>query len=56
MYIMYINASNNTPSYTHVSSYKVWRVHPPPPQREYVYSSPDANNDDELAFVLQSVY
>ena len=30
MYIMYANASNNTPSYTHVSSYVVWRVHPPP--------------------------
>ena len=25
---MYTNASNNTPSYTHVSSYVVWRVHP----------------------------
>jgi hypothetical protein len=28
MYIMYANASNNTPSYTNVSSYVVWRVHP----------------------------
>ena len=27
-YIMYANASNNTPSYTHVSSYVVWNVHP----------------------------
>jgi hypothetical protein len=25
---MYTNASNNTPSYTHISSYVVWRVHP----------------------------
>ena len=28
MYTMYINASNNTPSYTHISSYIIWRVHP----------------------------
>ena len=28
MYIMYPNASNNTLSYTHTSSYVVWRVHP----------------------------
>ena len=28
MYNMYASASNNTPSYTHVSSYVVWRVHP----------------------------
>ena len=29
MYTMYANASNYTPFYTHVSSYVVWRVHPP---------------------------
>ena len=29
MYTMYANASNNTPYYTCVSSYMVWRVHPP---------------------------
>ena len=28
MYTMYANASNNTASYTHVSSYMIWRVHP----------------------------
>ena len=28
MYTMYITVSNNTPSYTHVSLYIVWRVHP----------------------------
>ena len=28
MYTMYTNTSNNTPSYTHVSLYVVWRVHP----------------------------
>ena len=28
MYSMYANASNNTPSYTYVSSYMAWRVHP----------------------------
>jgi hypothetical protein len=28
MYTMYASASNNIPSYTHVSSYVVWRVHP----------------------------
>ena len=28
MYIMYTNASNNTPSNTHVCSYVVWTVHP----------------------------
>ena len=28
MYTMYASASNNTPSYTYVSSYGVWRVHP----------------------------
>ena len=28
MYTMYSNASNNTPSYTKVSSYVEWRVHP----------------------------
>ena len=27
-YIMRINASTNTPFYTHISSYVVWRVHP----------------------------
>jgi len=32
MYIVYINASNNTPSYTYVSLYVVWRVPLPPPQ------------------------
>ena len=26
---LYTNASNNTPSHTHVSSYVVWSVHPP---------------------------
>ena len=30
MYSMYVNASNNTPTYTHVSSYMVWRVQPWP--------------------------
>ena len=25
---MYTNASNNTPSYIHISLYVVWRVHP----------------------------
>ena len=28
MYIVYANTSYNTPYYTHVSSYLVWRVHP----------------------------
>lgn len=28
MYTMYIDASNNTPPYTHIDSYMVWRVHP----------------------------
>ena len=28
MYIMYTHASSNIPSYTHVSSYVVWGVHP----------------------------
>ena len=28
MYIVYTNVSNNTPYYTHVNSYMVWRVHP----------------------------
>ena len=28
MNTMYANASNNTPSYTHISAYVVWRVHP----------------------------
>ena len=32
MYIMYINASSNTTSYTHVSLYMVWRIQPPPPR------------------------
>ena len=27
-FTMYTNASNNAPSYTHVSLYMVWRVHP----------------------------
>ena len=31
MFIMYANTSNNIPSYTHVSSYVVWRDHPPWP-------------------------
>ena len=30
MYIMYANASNNTPFYTHINSQMVWRVHPYP--------------------------
>ena len=29
MFIMYANASNITQSYTHVSSYMIWRIHPP---------------------------
>ena len=29
MFTMYANISNNTPSYTHISLYVVWRVHPP---------------------------
>jgi hypothetical protein len=29
MYTMNANASNNTPSYIHVSSYVVWRIYPP---------------------------
>ena len=29
MYVMYVGASNDTPSYTHISLYVVWRVHPP---------------------------
>ena len=29
MYAMYANASNNTPSYTHVKSCMVWWIHPP---------------------------
>ena len=28
MYTMCANASNNTPSYSHVRSYMVWKVHP----------------------------
>ena len=28
MYTTYIHASNNTPFYTHISSYVVWREHP----------------------------
>ena len=28
MYIMYVNASNNTHAYSHVSLYVVWKVHP----------------------------
>ena len=28
MYIMYTSASNNAPSYTLVSLYVLWRVHP----------------------------
>ena len=28
MYTMYTNASNNFPSYAHVSSYVVWKVQP----------------------------
>ena len=28
MYAMYANASNNIPSYTCVSSYMLWRLHP----------------------------
>ena len=28
MYIVYANISSSTPSYTHVSSYMLWRVHP----------------------------
>ena len=28
MYIMYANASTNTPSYTHISSYMVCMIHP----------------------------
>jgi hypothetical protein len=50
MYIMFINVANNTsplcilcmlmpqiipPSYTHVSLYVVWRVHPPPPREQW---------------------
>ena len=27
MYTTCANTSNNTPSYTHVSSYVVWRIH-----------------------------
>ena len=34
MYTMYANASNNTPSYTHITSYVVWSVHP------HMYRSP----------------
>ena len=29
MYTMYANASNNHPSYTHVSPYVIWRVQTP---------------------------
>ena len=28
MYTMWANASNNSPSYTYVGSYMLWRVHP----------------------------
>ena len=28
MYTTYTNASNNTPSYTHVSLYVLWKIHP----------------------------
>ena len=28
-YTMYANASNKTPSYTHISSYVIWSVQPP---------------------------
>jgi hypothetical protein len=28
MYLMYVSASNNTPAYTHINLYVVWRVHP----------------------------
>ena len=37
MYIMYINASSTTTSYTHVSLYMVWRIHPPPPLTRILY-------------------
>ena len=39
MYIMYTIALDDTASYTHVSSYKVWIVHPP---RRY-YTSLDGH-------------
>ena len=28
IYTMYTSSSNNIPSYTHISSYVAWRVHP----------------------------
>ena len=33
MYIVYAKASDYATSYTHVSSYVVWRVPPSPPRR-----------------------
>ena len=36
MYTMYVNASINTPSYTHISSYIVCRFHPPGKKHSYV--------------------
>ena len=39
MYIMYANASNDTPSYTQVSLYVVWRVHPPGAKNLLIISS-----------------
>ena len=38
MYVMYANASNNTPFYTHISSYMVWRVQPLEIQLSYIRS------------------
>ena len=39
MYTMYANGSNNIPSYIHVSSYVVWRVHPSRKEHIYLYVS-----------------
>ena len=36
-YIMWGNASNNTPYYTHVNLYVVWRCPPPPGSQSLIY-------------------
>ena len=37
MNIMYANVSNNTPSYIHICSYVIWRVHPLAPPYLFVH-------------------
>ena len=53
---MYANASNNIPSYTHVHSYVVWRVHLPGQHSPFEVFRPLKGSLEPLRVILSTLF